>query len=106
MNFKKFMASLAVSTMLAGSQVAISNADKDPKSSQNEAVGIVKKAVGTVVDLGALWNFGVTWLKPGWSLYAWAQNNNGDQIKVEATGSKMTWIIDGAAVVAGTLLWF
>ena len=51
MNFKKFVASLAVSTMLVGSQAAISNADEEsPKSSQsqNETIGIVKKAAGGV----------------------------------------------------------
>ncbi len=62
MNFKKFVASLAVSTMLVGSQAAVSNADeKSPKSSQkssqSETIGIVKKTAGgagivyTVVDV-------------------------------------------------------
>ena len=108
MNFKKFVASLAVSTMLVGSQAAVYADDKSTKSSQsqNETIGIVKKVVGTVVDAGALYNFVIGWPKPGWSLYTWAKNNNGDKINIEDTGSKMTWIIDGAALVAGTLLWF
>jgi hypothetical protein len=48
MNFKKFVASLAVSTMLVGSQVAVYADEKSPKSSQsqNETIGIVKKVAG------------------------------------------------------------
>ena len=108
MNFKKFMASLAVSTMLVGSQAAVSGAmEKSTKSSQsqNETIGFVKKAVGSVVDLSAVYNFATGWFKPGWSLYTWVTNNNGN-IKTEEGGAKMTWIIDGGAMVAGTLLWF
>ena len=57
MNFKKFVASLAVSTMLVGSQAAISNADytgeKSPKTevsqkANSEGRGVVKTVLNCV----------------------------------------------------------
>ncbi len=65
MNFKKFVASLAVSTMLVGSQAAISNADytgeKSPKTevsqkANSEGRGVVKTVLNVIPGVFGTYN--------------------------------------------------
>jgi hypothetical protein len=68
MNFKKFVASLAISTMLVGSQAAISGAmEKSPKTevsqkANSEGRGVVKTVLNVIPGLGGAYNAIVTGL--------------------------------------------
>ena len=68
MNFKKFVASLAVSTMLVGSQAAFSGAMENSSRTEvsqranSEGCGVVKKVLNVIPGVGGVYNAIVTGL--------------------------------------------